>query len=249
MLNMKLVAQAWDKSKYSSLLDYSIYARARIKLFSVQIFCAIFPPWPNFVSSRLYLFSSSKSFALDLFPLHVKLTYACSNLCLPWIKEFYWWWQWKFTDDEHRTVIVLLIFPHEYLCYYLWTCYVFLSCFSISMSSWSFYFYHFKYWCSVLILSTLNMHFKNCLQETLLGPDWRNVKGQELAVGNSSKQPTRKQFMESTSLSDSKSTELSVNMSMDEVTSASIPSTSRAAEVTMTVFLFLFCRWHIFAFF
>ncbi|MBA0807148.1 hypothetical protein Gohar_022971 [Gossypium harknessii] len=37
--------------------------------------------------------------------------------------------------------------------------------------------------------------------------------------------------MESTSLSDSKSTELSVNMSMDEVTSASIPSTSRAAEV------------------
>ncbi|MFQ6638694.1 hypothetical protein Gotur_014706 [Gossypium turneri] len=41
--------------------------------------------------------------------------------------------------------------------------------------------------------------------------------------------------MESTSLSDSKSTELSVNMSMDEVTSASIPSTSRAAEVTLTV--------------
>ncbi|MBA0690699.1 hypothetical protein Goari_008359, partial [Gossypium aridum] len=80
-------------------------------------------------------------------------------------------------------------------------------------------------------LAFVNHERKQRTEESLLGPDWRNVKGQELAVGNSSKQPTQKQFMESTSLSDSKSTELSVNMSMDEVTSASIPSTSRAAEV------------------
>lgn len=79
----------------------------------------------------------------------------------------------------------------------------------------------------------------------MLGQDWRNVKGQGLAIGNSSRQPTRKQFMESTSLSDSKSTEASVNMSMDElrvVDSASIPSTSRAAEVRLTVSLFLLHR-------
>ncbi|XVF04846.1 hypothetical protein REPUB_Repub05bG0120500 [Reevesia pubescens] len=71
-------------------------------------------------------------------------------------------------------------------------------------------------------------------EESLFGPDWRNVKGQGLAVGNSNRQPTRKQFMESTNLSDSKSTEVSAIMSMDElcvVDSASIPSTSRAAEV------------------
>ncbi|KAK6272587.1 hypothetical protein POUND7_009670 [Theobroma cacao] len=72
------------------------------------------------------------------------------------------------------------------------------------------------------------------LLENLLGADWRNVKGQGLAVGNSSRQPIRKQFMDSTSLSDSKSTEASANVTMDElcvVDSASIPSTSRAAEV------------------
>ncbi|OMO63032.1 hypothetical protein COLO4_32772 [Corchorus olitorius] len=71
-------------------------------------------------------------------------------------------------------------------------------------------------------------------QRTEENSEWRNVKGQGLAVGNSSRQPTRKQFMESTSLSDSKSTEASANISMDElcaVDSASIPSTSRAAEV------------------
>lgn len=83
------------------------------------------------------------------------------------------------------------------------------------------------------------------MQESLLGPDWRNVKGQGLAVGNSSRQSIRKQFMDSTSLSDSKSTEASANMSLDElcvVDSASIPSTSRAAEVRMNVSLFLSCR-------
>lgn len=85
------------------------------------------------------------------------------------------------------------------------------------------------------------MHFKTMMQENLLGADWRNVKGQGLAVGNSSRQPIRKQFMDSTSLSDSKSTEASANVTMDElcvVDSASIPSTSRAAEVRLTVACF-----------
>ena len=86
------------------------------------------------------------------------------------------------------------------------------------------------------------MLFKTILQENLLGPDWRNVKGQGLAVGNSSRQPTRKQFMDSTSLSDSKSTEASANMSMDELCMVDSASTSRAAEVRLTPSLFPFHR-------
>ncbi|KAJ1432080.1 hypothetical protein SESBI_06710 [Sesbania bispinosa] len=72
------------------------------------------------------------------------------------------------------------------------------------------------------------------LGESLLGTDWRNIKGQVLASGNGSRQPSRKQFIDS-SPNDSKSTEASTSMSMDElcgVDSASLPSTSRAAEVT-----------------
>ncbi|WRX35154.1 hypothetical protein QQP08_027641 [Theobroma cacao] len=83
-------------------------------------------------------------------------------------------------------------------------------------------------------LAFCNHERKQRTEENLLGADWRNVKGQGLAVGNSSRQPIRKQFMDSTSLSDSKSTEASANVTMDElcvVDSASIPSTSRAAEV------------------
>ncbi|KAK4492342.1 hypothetical protein RD792_003146 [Penstemon davidsonii] len=64
----------------------------------------------------------------------------------------------------------------------------------------------------------------------------RNIKGNLFTPGNSSKHPSRKQqLMESTSLSDSKSTEASTNLSIDDlcaVDSASLPSTSRAAEVT-----------------
>lgn len=59
------------------------------------------------------------------------------------------------------------------------------------------------------------------------------MKGQVLASGNGSRQPSRKQFMDS-SPSDSKSTEASTSMSVDElgaVDSAALPSTSRAAEV------------------
>ncbi|GMI81623.1 hypothetical protein like AT5G19390 [Hibiscus trionum] len=80
-------------------------------------------------------------------------------------------------------------------------------------------------------LAFCNHERKQRTEESLLGSDLRSVKGQELAVGNSSRPPTRKQLMEPSSLSDSKSTELSANMSMDEVNSTSIPSTSRAAEV------------------
>ncbi|KAE8678866.1 Rho GTPase-activating protein 7 [Hibiscus syriacus] len=84
-------------------------------------------------------------------------------------------------------------------------------------------------------LAFCNHERKQRTEENLLGPDWRNVKGQGLAGGNISRPPTRKQFMDSPSLSDPKSIEGSANMSMNElgaVSSASIPSTSRAAEVT-----------------
>lgn len=71
-------------------------------------------------------------------------------------------------------------------------------------------------------------------QESVLGTDWRNIKGQILASGNGSRQPSRKQFIDS-SPSDSKSTEASTSMSVDELgvvdSAASVPSTSRAAEV------------------
>lgn len=75
------------------------------------------------------------------------------------------------------------------------------------------------------------------LQENLMGTDWRNIKGQVLASGNGSRQPSRKQFVES-SPSDSKSTEASTSMSVDDlgaVDSASVPSTSRAAEVSTQI--------------
>ncbi|KAK7813773.1 rho gtpase-activating protein 7 [Quercus suber] len=82
-------------------------------------------------------------------------------------------------------------------------------------------------------LAYCNQERKQRTEESLLGTDWRSIKGQALAPGSSIKQPSRKQFIDSTSLSDSKSTEASTSMSMDElcaVDSASVPSTSRAAE-------------------
>ncbi|KAM3692611.1 hypothetical protein ACB098_08G100600 [Castanea mollissima] len=83
-------------------------------------------------------------------------------------------------------------------------------------------------------LAYCNQERKQRTEESLLGTDWRSIKGQALASGSSIKQPSRKQFIDSTSLSDSKSTEASTSMSMDElcaVDSASVPSTSRVAEV------------------
>ncbi|KAM7502418.1 hypothetical protein LguiB_001322 [Lonicera macranthoides] len=84
-------------------------------------------------------------------------------------------------------------------------------------------------------LAFVNHERKQRSEENLLGADLRNIKGQVLASGSSSRQPGRKQFIDSTtSLTDSKSTEASASLSMDEfcaVESSSIPSTSRAAEV------------------
>ncbi|KAK7276660.1 hypothetical protein RIF29_17804 [Crotalaria pallida] len=83
-------------------------------------------------------------------------------------------------------------------------------------------------------LAYVNHERKQRTEESLLSTDWRNIKGQVLASGNGSRQPSRKQFMDS-SPSDSKSTEASTSMSVDElgaVDSGSVPSTSRAAEVT-----------------
>ncbi|XP_027940101.1 rho GTPase-activating protein 7 isoform X3 [Vigna unguiculata] len=82
-------------------------------------------------------------------------------------------------------------------------------------------------------LAFCNHERKQRTEENLMGTDWRNIKGQVLASGNGSRQPSRKQFVES-SPSDSKSTEASTSISVDDlgaVDSASVPSTSRAAEV------------------
>lgn len=83
-------------------------------------------------------------------------------------------------------------------------------------------------------LAFVNHERKQRTEESLMGTDWRNIKGQVLASGNGSRQPSRKQFIES-SPSDSKSTEASTSISVDDlgaVDSASVPSTSRAAEVS-----------------
>ncbi|KAJ7960548.1 Rho GTPase-activating protein 7 [Quillaja saponaria] len=83
-------------------------------------------------------------------------------------------------------------------------------------------------------LAFVNQERKQRTEENLLGTDWRNIKGQVIGSGSSSRQPTRKQFIDSTSLGDSKSIEASTNISVDAVDtadSASVPSTSRIAEV------------------
>lgn len=69
----------------------------------------------------------------------------------------------------------------------------------------------------------------NCLylQETSLGN--RNLKGQGLTSGSSNRLPVRKQLMESASFAESKSTETSASISMDDF---GVPSSSRAAEVS-----------------
>ncbi|KAG2671031.1 hypothetical protein I3760_14G114100 [Carya illinoinensis] len=72
------------------------------------------------------------------------------------------------------------------------------------------------------------------VQESLLGTDWRGIKGQVLASGSNIKQPSRKKIIDSTSLGDSKSTDTSTGIPMDElcaVDSATVPSISRAVEM------------------
>ncbi|KAK2998547.1 hypothetical protein RJ639_024254 [Escallonia herrerae] len=83
-------------------------------------------------------------------------------------------------------------------------------------------------------LAYVNHERKQRTKESLLGADLRTDKGQVLTSASSSRLPVRKQLIDSTSLSDSKSTEASTSLSMDEfgaVDSGSIPSTSRAAEL------------------
>ncbi|XP_044478879.1 rho GTPase-activating protein 7-like [Mangifera indica] len=81
-------------------------------------------------------------------------------------------------------------------------------------------------------LAFVNHERKQKTEENLLGSDWKNVKGQASTTGSGSKLPSRKQFMESTSLSESRSTEASTAVSLDDlvVDSAFVPSTSRAVE-------------------
>lgn len=82
-------------------------------------------------------------------------------------------------------------------------------------------------------LAFCNHERKQRNEESILGPEWNHIKGQMLAAGSSSRQ-TRKQFLESTSLGDSKSTEASASMPLEEfgaIDSPSMPSTSRVVEV------------------
>ena len=96
--------------------------------------------------------------------------------------------------------------------------------------------YSFMVLRALALITLVNFGF-SFQQESVLGSDWRNIKGQVLASGNGSRQQSRKPFIDS-SPSDSKSTEASTSMSVDElgvVDSGSVPSTSRAAEVKVKV--------------
>ncbi|XP_022856469.1 rho GTPase-activating protein 7-like isoform X3 [Olea europaea var. sylvestris] len=77
-------------------------------------------------------------------------------------------------------------------------------------------------------------HERKQRTEEFVGADLRNIRGQVLTPGSSSRRPARHQFMDSTGLSDSKSTGASMISSVDDlsyVDSAAMPSTSRPAEV------------------
>ncbi|XP_041998157.1 rho GTPase-activating protein 7-like isoform X1 [Salvia splendens] len=77
-------------------------------------------------------------------------------------------------------------------------------------------------------------HERRQRTEESMGADGRNIKGQLLAHGSNGRLPSRKQFIEPSSLSDSKSTEASTSLSVDDfpaVDLGAVPSTSRVAEV------------------
>lgn len=84
-------------------------------------------------------------------------------------------------------------------------------------------------------LAYYNQERRQRKEEGLLGPDWRSIRGQVPAAGSSSRQHSRKHFIEPTGLTDSKSSDASLNMSADElggaVDSGVLPSTSRIPEV------------------
>ncbi|KAK6118071.1 hypothetical protein DH2020_048185 [Rehmannia glutinosa] len=79
-------------------------------------------------------------------------------------------------------------------------------------------------------------HERRQRTEDLTGADLRNTKGQLSASGSSNRQPSRKEFMETSNLSDSKSNESTKSVSIDNlraVDSASLPSTSRVVAEAM----------------
>ncbi|XP_076954623.1 rho GTPase-activating protein 7-like [Bidens hawaiensis] len=82
-------------------------------------------------------------------------------------------------------------------------------------------------------LAYINHERKQRTEETSLGSELRNIKGQTLASGNTSRPPARKQqHQQLIDSSESKSTEASTSLSMDDfgaVDSASVPSSSRPA--------------------
>ncbi|XP_010420741.2 PREDICTED: rho GTPase-activating protein 7 [Camelina sativa] len=84
-------------------------------------------------------------------------------------------------------------------------------------------------------LAYVNHERKQRHEENVLGAEWRNSNGAgSFGVGNS-RQPSRNQISESTSLTDSKISEESGKISVDKFStmdSPSVPSTSRALDIT-----------------
>lgn len=90
--------------------------------------------------------------------------------------------------------------------------------------------------CAAKHVTTFSIRLRTCPQllQEFVGADLRNIRGQVLTPGSSSRRPARHQFMDSTGLSDSKSTGASMISSVDDlsyVDSAAMTSTSRPAEV------------------
>ncbi|XP_058181771.1 rho GTPase-activating protein 7-like isoform X2 [Rhododendron vialii] len=80
----------------------------------------------------------------------------------------------------------------------------------------------------------VNHERKHRTEESLFGAELKNIKGPMMTSGISSKHLAKKQFIDSAIFSDSRGTEASINISMDElcgVDSLSMPSTSRVSEV------------------
>ncbi|KAJ0812770.1 hypothetical protein HanPSC8_Chr17g0765701 [Helianthus annuus] len=64
-------------------------------------------------------------------------------------------------------------------------------------------------------IAYINHEQKQRLEETTLGAEFRNIRGQTLMNGNTSRQATRVQLLDSTRLSDSKSSETSTSLWMN----------------------------------
>ncbi|BBH02375.1 Rho GTPase activation protein with PH domain [Prunus dulcis] len=82
-------------------------------------------------------------------------------------------------------------------------------------------------------LAFCNHERKQRNEESMSGADWRNIKGQILASGSGTRQPTRKQFMDPAGMSESKSTDASTNYPRH-------PSTASSALVELTTRLDFF---------